>query len=174
MHSIGPSTSTCCGIDGVGCLFASSIIQLFGCRTSLPHCLFTSLTTVTFSRRKYCSLVTLEDVFEELLQEQIYDEMDQMEKEAARIARWASRKWRKLKKRRKLEAAHKASSMGSVVVEALAAFSLKEDVTGEATFLLAKEVEEKDTDREQDGGILGFFRSLGRNNSLDGNTSGFE
>jgi hypothetical protein len=112
-------------------------------------------------------LITLEDVFEALLQEQIYDEKDQMEKEAGKIGRWASRKWRKLKKKRELEAAHKASSMASVVVEAMDN-TVRHDLMGETTFLLRKDGDEG-SNSEHDGGILGFFQSLGRNNSTKSN-----
>jgi hypothetical protein len=104
----------------------------------------------------------MEDVLEELLQEQIYDEMDQMEKEAQKIGRWASRKWRLLKKKRKLEAANKASSMASVALEATRV-SLLNDTTGERTFLLAKDKDGGTSSSSERGGILGFLQSLGQN-----------
>jgi len=54
-------------------------------------------------------VVTLEDVLEELLQEEIYDEKDKMEKEAEKIALWAGRRWRRK--------AAGAKSMGTLVEE---------------------------------------------------------
>jgi metal transporter CNNM len=51
-------------------------------------------------------VITIEDVIEALLQEQIYDESDKIELEMRRIARWASRKWKAYaakKKRDRLE-----------------------------------------------------------------------
>jgi hypothetical protein len=112
-------------------------------------------------------LITLEDVFEALLQEQIYDEKDPMEKEAGRIGRWVSRKWRKLKKKRALEAAHKATSMAAVVVQAMNSAS-ESHTTGERTFLLRKDLDSSTTSGH-DGGILGFFQRLGNNNGTNSN-----
>jgi hypothetical protein len=54
-------------------------------------------------------VITIEDVIEALLQEQIYDESDKIEREMTRIARWASRKWKAYsanKKRERLEVEH--------------------------------------------------------------------
>jgi CBS domain containing-hemolysin-like protein len=65
----------------------------------------------------------LEDVLEELLQEEIYDEKDQMEKEAEKIALWVGRRWRRK--------AGGAKSMGTVVEE------LRER-TSETTSLLGR------------------------------------
>jgi hypothetical protein len=51
-------------------------------------------------------IITIENVIEALLQEQIYDESDKIEKEMTRVARWASRKWKAYsakKKRERLE-----------------------------------------------------------------------
>ena len=41
------------------------------------------------------SVITLEDVLESLIQEEIYDETDRIEREEARIARWATNKWKR-------------------------------------------------------------------------------
>ncbi len=89
------------------------------------------------------------------MQEQIYDENDRMEKEAEKIARWVGRKWKRYKKRRKLELAGKIASMGHVVLDAVAAHEA--ETVGERTFLIQKEKKEPTGDT----GFLGFFQSLG-------------
>ena len=48
-------------------------------------------------------VITIEDVIEALLQEQIYDESDKIEREMTRIARWASRKWKAYAAKKKRE-----------------------------------------------------------------------
>lgn len=69
------------------------------------------------------SIVTLEDVLEALLQEEIFDENDQNERDAAkRIAIWAARHWKNKTNHRK--------SMAAVVLEATA------NAAGESTSLL--------------------------------------
>jgi hypothetical protein len=101
---------------------------------------------------------------EELLQEQIYDENDRMEKEAGKIARWVTRKWKLLRKQRQLEAAgKKGTHMGDVVLDAMAAH--ENDTAGEQTFLLQKD--RKPTSSESEGGILGFFQSFTRQSNDD-------
>ena len=81
--------------------------------------------------------MTFEDVLEELLQEQIYDENDKMEKEAEKIARWAIKRWKNKKRRREMEASGKIGSMGSVVSQAMAAS--RRETAGETSSLLPKE-----------------------------------
>mmetsp|Transcript_33420 Transcript_33420/g.50413 ORF Transcript_33420/g.50413 Transcript_33420/m.50413 type:complete len:192 (+) Transcript_33420:122-697(+) len=46
-------------------------------------------------------LITLEDVLEELLQEEILDELDKKELAAMRIAQWAFTKWKRFVKKKK-------------------------------------------------------------------------
>ena len=46
-------------------------------------------------------VITLEDVLEALLQEQIYDEMDKKEREATRLARMVCQKWKRYVRRKK-------------------------------------------------------------------------
>jgi hypothetical protein len=88
------------------------------------------------------SVITLEDVLEELLQEEIYDESDKMAREAERISIWAAKKWKKYVQRRKqergLQEAHEQNnSMGSVVKQAMARHDEEEAAAGgEGTALL--------------------------------------
>jgi hypothetical protein len=105
----------------------------------------------------------LEDVLEELLQEEIYDENDQMEKEAEKIAYWVGKKWKRLKRRREQEAAGEPErlSMASLVVDAINA-SQKDNLnaTNESTSLLQK----NEGNRRNGSGLLGtIFQSLGMN-----------
>jgi Mg2+/Co2+ transporter CorC len=111
-------------------------------------------------------IITLEDVFEALLQEQIYDEMDQMEREAEKIARWVTHKWRHYKAVKDEEDNNRLATMGDVVDDAMRnAAGLKggdysNSMSGEATFLLGKQ--KQDNDASSGGsGILSFFQSLG-------------
>lgn len=71
------------------------------------------------------SIITLEDVLEALLQEQIYDESDKYEREALRLSRWVAQKWRAHVRRKKRERsatnAIRSLSMGAVVEEAMEA-----------------------------------------------------
>jgi hypothetical protein len=94
----------------------------------------------------------LEDVLEALLQEQIYDESDRLEREAERIARWATLKWKAVVKRRKQERLMQATggeqySMGSVVGQAMMADN------NERTQLLGG----RSSESNQSGSLLGFF-----------------
>ena len=80
------------------------------------------MSPASVSIPKY-SIVTLEDVLEELLQEEIFDENDQNERDAAkRISLWAARHWKRKTFHRK--------SMATVVQEARA------NAAGESTSLL--------------------------------------
>ena len=56
--------------------------------------IFTLLSHASFLLLSRISIITLEDVLEALLQEQIYDESDKVEREANRVAKWAVKKWR--------------------------------------------------------------------------------
>jgi len=85
---------------------------------------------------------------EELLQEEIYDENDQMEKEAEKIARWVSRTW---KKRKTLQAS-KTESMATVVAQAMAAHD--NETIGETSSLLEKKEDVVES------GILSFFQNI--------------
>lgn len=102
-------------------------------------------------------LITLEDVFEAILQEQIYDEMDPMEREAEKIARWVCRKWRNYKAV-KVEESRRLAAMGDVVDELMQRND--SNSVGETSFLLGKHKKGIDTD-SSGSGILGFFQSLG-------------
>lgn len=78
----------------------------------------------------------MEDVLEELLQEEIFDENDQMEKEAERIALWVGRHWKRKKNPR-------YRSIGSIVVKA------QEKSANESTSLLeTREMSNEDENRE--------------------------
>ena len=69
-------------------------------------------------------IITLEDVLEALLQEQIYDESDKYEREALRLSGWVVQKWKAYTRRKKRERSDAATlaprlSLGAVVVEAM-------------------------------------------------------
>jgi metal transporter CNNM len=112
-------------------------------------------------------IITLEDVLEALLQEQIYDETDKVEREAERIARWASKKWKRFlqnrKRERALEQGHEqAVSMGTVVQIATTAHQnhhADEEAVGERTTLLRGGGGSSDTHQKSNGSfnIFGFF-----------------
>jgi uncharacterized protein YyaL (SSP411 family) len=110
-----------------------------------------------FPRESLCRIVTFEDVLEELLQEEIYDENDQMEKKAGKIARWVIKRWKNKKRRREMEASGKTGSMSSVVSQAIAAS--RSGTLGEASSLLPKDI----SDEKTDNGIFTIFQNLTRN-----------
>ena len=111
-------------------------------------------------------VITLEDVLEELLQEEIYDENDQMEKEAERIALWVGRQWKRLKRKRERKALGKQGSIWSVVEavnEAEAVKAVEANMTDESTSLLRTSENTQDN-KSRDSGLIGsFFESLGMN-----------
>lgn len=73
-------------------------------------------------------MVTLEDVLESLIQEQIYDEFDRKEKQRLRLARWGFQRWKLfVKKKKKLRGETTSaydsftdSKMAGIVEEAMA------------------------------------------------------
>lgn len=80
-----------------------------------------------FSDPSLCSrIITLEDVLESLLQEQIYDESDKLEREALQRVQWAAAKWKAhVRKRRAQRESGELPprdhpSFGDVVQEAMA------------------------------------------------------
>lgn len=84
----------------------------------------TSHPFLFLSSRLAFRIITLEDVLESLLQEQIYDENDKMERKAQQIARWAFHKWKAYVGRRRRERAQGDHalldySMGAVVEKAM-------------------------------------------------------
>jgi len=96
-------------------------------------------------------VVTLEDVLEELLQEEIYDENDPMEKEAERIAIWVGRRWKRKRNPR-------VRSMASIVVTAQA------NQISESTSLLGTSENSHEGLKIEDSGLLGsIFQSFGFN-----------
>jgi metal transporter CNNM len=99
-------------------------------------------------------IITLEDALEELLQEQIYDENDRMEKEAQKIARWVCRKWKVLKRRREYGATGKSPLMERVDLDAIAAH--ENETAGERTSLLRQE----NWEGGDESSILGTFQNL--------------
>ena len=74
-------------------------------------------------------MVTLEDVLEELIQEEIYDEFDRKEKKRLKLARWGFQRWRMFVKKKKRQRGEDVSEsfcvrdepkMAGVVAEAIA------------------------------------------------------
>lgn len=74
-------------------------------------------------------IITLEDVLESLLQEQIYDEMDRPEREATRLANMVSRQWKRFVRLKKAGLISTAKpEFSHIVKQAVAASAL--DVEG--------------------------------------------
>ncbi|KAG7341482.1 protein of unknown function DUF21-domain containing protein [Nitzschia inconspicua] len=103
-------------------------------------------------------IITFEDVLEELLQEQIYDENDKMEKEAGKIARWVSINWKAFKRRRESEAPGNPICLRNVVLDAVAAN--ESELAGEHSSLLQRE--RRCEEKSSNNGIVGFFQNLGQ------------
>ena len=117
------------------------------------------------------SVITIEDVIEALLQEEIYDESDKIERERLRKAEWAAFKWKKFVRKKKRERfmqdqKHQDVSMGSVVTHAMQQQRLQQQrhggggdeesggVANTMTPLIAGRGSEK---KEEGGGFFGFF-----------------
>lgn len=91
-------------------------------------------------------MVTLEDVLENLIQEQIYDEFDRKEKNRLRLARWGFQRWKRFVKNKKrlrgetvsydsMSLRDKDPKMVDVVEQAVAT---QEEQASESTSLLDK------------------------------------
>lgn len=86
-------------------------------------------------------VISLEDVLETLLQEQIYDEMDRYEKNARRLALLVVKRWKGYVQRRKthtLVPPQPEPAMANVVEQAMEAADLEHGVSTETTSLLGK------------------------------------
>jgi len=107
-------------------------------------------------------IVTLEDVLEELLQEEIYDENDRMEKEAEKIANWVGKMWRKrLKEKREREAAGEGVSVASAMVDAIDPFFTSNygNAINESTSL--RQTNDRKRQKENSGLLGSIFQSFG-------------
>jgi hypothetical protein len=99
---------------------------------------------------------------ESLLQEQIYDETDKVERDELRLARWAFKKWKRFvenkKRKRAMEGQEKVVSIGTVVDQALMATHHQ---TGEGTPLLGRG---GSNSQEGPSGLFGFLDVFNNNN----------
>jgi metal transporter CNNM len=110
-------------------------------------------------------VITIEDVIEAILQEQIYDESDKLEREATRIAKWATRKWKNFVRDRKQERTRTSKSATSTFPEVVNQVVKEKRLVREETPLLPSDRETEQARRNEDAdegsgnksGFLGFF-----------------
>ena len=105
-------------------------------------------------------VITIEDVLEAILQEQIYDESDKLEREATRIALWATRKWKAFVRRRKQERGNSAKKSNTSTFPDAVNQIVNENrrmVREETPLLPSNQTNEESEDGTSTSGFLGFF-----------------